>query len=240
VASDPSSEDSIAGRRIRITELARSAGLSVQQIRNYVDLGVLPPAGRAANGYRVFTTRHGEALAAARVLIAGHGWQTAVAMLHAVHHDDPDTALALVDRSHGDLDRERVHVRSMLEALDGDLPERFRVTRPVRIADAAGAVGARPSALRLWERRGLLSPDRDRATGYRVYDQAQLMRAAVVALLRRHGYPLAAVREVMAAMVAGDPARTREALASRQRDLNRASVARARGTAALYGYMRPA
>lgn len=238
MAGEPTAKASIGGDRIRITELARSAGLSVQQIRNYVDLGVLPPAARSANGYRVFTARHGAALATARALIAGHGWPVAVAMLRAVHDDDPDTALALVDRSHGELDRERVHVRSMLEALDGDLPARLRINRPVRIADAAAAIGARPSALRLWERRGLLSPGRDRATGYRMYDQAQLMRAAVVALLRRHGYPLAAVREVMAAMVAGDPARTRDALASRQRDLNRASAARARGTAALYGYMQ--
>lgn len=239
MARAASPEPSNASSRVRITELARSAGLSVQQIRNYVSLGVLPPADRAANGYRVFTARHAEALATARVLIAGHGWQTAVAVLHAVHHDDPDTALALVDRSHGDLDRERVHVRSMLEALDGELPQRIRVTRPVRVADAAALAGTSPSALRLWERRGLLSPVRDRATGYRLYDRAQLVRAAVVALLRRHGYPLPAVGEVMAAMVAGDPARTREALASRQNDLNRASVARARGTAALYAYMYP-
>jgi DNA-binding transcriptional MerR regulator len=228
---------SIGGDRIRITDLARSAGLSVQQIRNYVDLGVLPPAGRAANGYRVFTARHGAALATARALIAGHGWPAAVAMLHAVHHGDPEAALALVDSSHADLDRERVHVRSMLEALDGDLPERLRVPRPVRIADAAAKVRARPTALRVWERRGMLAPARDRSTGYRLYDQTQLMRAAVIALLRRHGYSLPAVEEVISAMVAGDPARTRTALASRQRDLNRASVARAKATGALYAYL---
>jgi DNA-binding transcriptional MerR regulator len=228
---------SIGGSRIRITELARSAGLSVQQVRNYVTLGMLPPTDRAPNGYRVFTTRHADALATARTLIAGHGWKTAVEMLRAVHANDPATALAMVDRSHGDLDRERVHVRSVLEALDGDLPERLRIHRPLRIADAAGAIGARPSALRLWERRGLLAPGRERVTGYRLYDQRQLTMARVVVLLRRSGYSLDAVGEVMAAMVAGDPARTRDALASRRRDLDRASVDRARGTAALFRYL---
>ncbi|GAA0904458.1 MerR family transcriptional regulator [Virgisporangium ochraceum] len=228
---------STGGTRIRITELARSAGLSVQQIRNYVTLGMLPPADRAPNGYRVFTTRHGDALATARTLIAGHGWPAAVEMLSAVHRGDPATALSLVDRSHGELDRERVHVRSVLDALDGDLPERFRIHRPLRIADAAAAIGARASALRVWERRGLLAPGRERVTGYRLYDQRQLTMARVVVLLRRSGYSLDAVGEVMAAMVAGDPARTRTALASRQRDLDRASVERARGTAALYRYL---
>ncbi|GAA0923214.1 MerR family transcriptional regulator [Virgisporangium aurantiacum] len=225
----------------RITDLARAAGLSVQQIRNYVTLGVLPPADRAPNGYRIFTARHGDALATARVLIGGHGWQTAVAILSTVHHDgDPAGALAHVDRSHAELDRERVHVRSMLRALDGDLPERFRVDRPLHIADAAAAAGARPSALRLWERRGLLAPARDRATGYRTYDQTQLTRARLIVLLRRAGYPVAAVGEVIAAMVAGDPARTRTALTFRLRELGEASIRRTRATAALFMYLERA
>jgi DNA-binding transcriptional MerR regulator len=229
---------SIGGPRLRISELARSAGLSVQQIRNYVRLGVLPPADRAPNGYRIFTIHHSDALTTARTLVDGHGWQTMVEILRTVHHDgDAAAALAHVDRSHAELDRERAHVASMLQALDGELPERFRVDRPLHIADAAAAAGARPSALRLWERRGLLSPARERGTGYRTYDQTQLTRARLIVLLRRAGYPVAAVGDVIAAMVAGDPARTRTALASRLRELGRASVRRARATAALVDYL---
>jgi DNA-binding transcriptional MerR regulator len=222
---------------LRITDLARNTGLSVQQIRNYVALGLLPPVGRAPNGYRVFTTWHAEALTAARILIAGYGWQTALAVLRAVHNDDLPTALAVVDHSHATLDHERIQVAAMLEALDGELPERLRIHRPLRVGDAAAAVGVRPSTLRVWERRGLLSPGRERSTGYRSYDQTQLTRARVVTMLRRSRYSVAAVREVMAAMVAGDPARTRTALASRQRELDRASVQRVRATAALYRYL---
>ena len=229
---------SIGDTRLRITELARSANLSVQQIRTYVALGVLPHTERAANGYRIFTTRHRDALATARTLAAGHGWQTMVEILRAVHRDgDPAAALAHVDHSHAELDRERVHVRSMLHALDGELPERFRIDRPLHIADAAAAAGARPSALRLWERRGLLAPARERVTGYRTYDQTQLTRARLIVLLRRAGYPVAAVGEVIAAMVAGDPARTRTALTSRLRELGEASVRRSRATAALVAYL---
>jgi hypothetical protein len=38
-------------------------------------------------------------------------------------------------------------------------------------------------------------------------------------------------------MLAGDPARTRAALASREQELDRASLRRVRATAALYGYL---
>ncbi len=64
-------------RRVRATELARSAGLSVQQVRNYVDDGILPPVERTDSGYRVFTPEHVEALDVARKLADGHGWQCA-------------------------------------------------------------------------------------------------------------------------------------------------------------------
>jgi DNA-binding transcriptional MerR regulator len=225
------------GEGLRLTELARTAGLSVQQIRNYVALGFLPPVERAPNGYRVFTTCHADALAVARTLIAGYGWQTALTVMRSVHSGDPIPALAVVDRSHAELDRERTQVKATLEAFDGELPERYRVRRPMNIGDAAAAVGARPSALRVWERQGLLSPGRDRATGYRSYDQAQLTRARVIAMLRRSRYSLRAIREVMDAMIAGDPARTRAALASREQELDRASLRRVRATAALYGYL---
>jgi DNA-binding transcriptional MerR regulator len=238
MASAVTAKVSNGGARLRITELARTGGLSVQQIRNYVALGLLPPAERAANGYRVFTTVHAEALTTARTLIAGYGWQTALAVLRAVHEGDLPTALAAVDRSHAALDQERTRVAEMLEAFDGELPQRLRIHHPLRIGDAAAAAGVRPSTLRLWERRGLLSPSRERGTGYRVYDQTQLIRARVVTMLRRSRYSVAAAREVVAAMTAGDPARTRTALTARQRELDQASLRRMRATAALQRYLK--
>ncbi|WP_037667436.1 MerR family DNA-binding transcriptional regulator, partial [Streptomyces afghaniensis] len=45
-------------RRLRPVDLARLAGVSTQQIRNYEDAGVLPPAARTESGYRVFTDIH--------------------------------------------------------------------------------------------------------------------------------------------------------------------------------------
>ncbi|NUT49982.1 MAG: MerR family DNA-binding transcriptional regulator, partial [Saccharothrix sp.] len=43
---------------LRPVDLARAAGISTQQVRNYLDAGVLPPAGRSPAGYRVFDARH--------------------------------------------------------------------------------------------------------------------------------------------------------------------------------------
>jgi DNA-binding transcriptional MerR regulator len=228
--------------RWRAIALAQAAGISVQQVRNYVALGILPPVERTASGYRIFTGEHAEALLVARRLAEGHGWARTRTIMRAVHDRDLPTALAALDQGHAELDRERADIARVLaafgtvvggQAADGPLPR-----RGARIGEAARAAGVRPSLLRLWERRGLLRPGRDPATGYRVYDEPEVRTARVVALLRRGGYPFpivqAAVNELRAT---GSPERVRAELARREQQLRRRSLQRLRASAALYAYL---
>jgi DNA-binding transcriptional MerR regulator len=232
--------------RMRAIDLARTGGISVQQVRNYVDLGVLPPVERTASGYRVFTSEHAEALVVARELAAGHGLRRAHVIMRAVHAGDLETALAALDQSHGELDRERADIARVLGAFETVVasPAGVGRRRDVRIGEVADAVGVRTSALRLWEQRGLLRPGREKITGYRVYDESELRKARVVALLRRGGYPFPIVRAVLDEMRAtGSPERVRAELAKREQDLHRRSLRRLGASAALYAYLehrRPA
>ena len=58
------------------------------------------------------------------------------------------------------------------------------MTGGLRIGEAASAVGVSPSALRHWERQGLVRPHRTRA-GYRVYTEADLGRLRDVRRMRQ-------------------------------------------------------
>ncbi len=75
-----------------------------------------------------------------------------------------------------------------------------RATAPrgdVRISDAANATGVSPSALRLWERQGLVEPARDSA-GHRRYGPADLQRLRTIrGLRRREGLNAPAIRRVL-------------------------------------------
>ena len=96
----------------------------------------------------------------------------------------------------------------------------------------------RTSALRVWERGGLLRPTRQRGTRYRLYDPTELRNARVVALLRRGAYPLPTVKAVLDELrTTGSPERVRAELAQRERDLHRRSRARLKGSAALDAYL---
>jgi DNA-binding transcriptional MerR regulator len=231
-----------ASARLRATDLAQTAGISVQQVRNYVELGILPPVERTASGYRIFTSHHADALVVARQMAEGHGWRRAREIMRAVHEGDLETALATLDRSHAELDRERADIDKMLGAFETlvSSPDAVGpIPRGVRIADVAAAVGVRTSSLRLWEQRGLLRPAREKVTGYRVYDESELRKAQVVALLRRGDYPFPIVHAVLDELrMTGSPERVRAELAKRGQELHRRSLQRLRASAALYGYLQ--
>jgi len=226
-------------RRWRLVELARLAGITEQQVRNYLAAGLLPPAGRAANNYRIFTDHHADALRAARALAAGHGWPRARAILSAVHGGDLPAALATVDDSHAELARERAAIAAATPALSQAAGDRTHtVRRQARIGQVAADVGVRTPVLRLWERRGLLQPERDPTTGYRVYSPTEQRTAHLVAVLRAGGFPFPIIDAVIATIRStGSLERALAELSRRDEQVHHLSLRRLRASAALHTYL---
>lgn len=229
---------------MRTIDLAREVGLSAQQVRNYEASGLLPPAERSANGFRRYTQRHLGALRTVRALMAaGYDGASMRAIMCAAHEGDIDAALALVDARHAALDRQRRQVEVTLEAI-GALNQGSASSPVVRrsgsltIRDAAKAVGVRPSALRFWEREGLLDPVRDQRSGYRQFDGREMKRLEVVALLRRANYRFEAIRSVLDELSSGKPESSLRAVDQRRREIAALSRACAQATATFWNYAR--
>lgn len=231
------------------------AGVSTQQIRNYADAGVLPPAERSPAGYRRFGPRHRDALLAYRALARGYGWDAARSVMHAVHAGDVPRALALLDERHAALHDQRLFLRATGEALrtvaeqpagqpdqpdQPDQPGRPDQPAPggLRIGEVAALLGVRPSALRVWEAAGLLAPERRPGTGYRRYGPADVRDARMVGMLRQGRHPLPQIKAVLDGLRrTGGTARLQAALAERQAALTAAARAMLEGSARLHGYL---
>lgn len=243
-----------ASKAVRGIALAREAGISVQQVRNYEQAGLLPTATRSASGYREFGEAHRRALVAARALVRAYGWDDAVTILAAVHRDDLTTAVACVDHGHAQLDRERERIQQALQAfevvvthpLDADprmaaaLDQMTRQGTPLRIGQLADLLGVRTSTLRFWEGLGLISPSREQATGYRVYDVAAARDAHLVRLLREGQFPMTIIRAALDEMHSspdGRPERVGAELSRRKSQLHERSLARLRADATLIAYL---
>jgi DNA-binding transcriptional MerR regulator len=176
----------------RPVDLAREHGISTQAVRNYERDGLLPPAQRTPSGYRTYSAVHVYALRAYVAQVRAHGYARSGEIMHAVNGGDLDTALQAIDRSHAQLLRDR-ETLDAVEAAIGILakpPATSRPDRPLPIGALAHRIGVRSATLRKWERAGILTPQRDPTTHYRLYGGADIRDAELAYLLRRGGYLL--------------------------------------------------
>ncbi|OZF53012.1 TioE family transcriptional regulator [Rhodococcus sp. 14-2470-1a] len=212
---------------MRPVDLAREHGVSTQAVRNYEDAGILPAATRTEHGYRTYTPMHAQAVRTFRALTAGHGHAMSTAIMCAVNSGDVDAALQTIDDAHAQLREERATLRSVEHALAGVQPagttrggvqpagtnrggvQPAGTTRggvqPVASSGAglfigplAHKLGVEPATLRKWERAGLVRPDRDRKTGYRVYAESAVRDAQLIRQLRRGGFALSRIAPLIA------------------------------------------
>ncbi|WP_436888628.1 TioE family transcriptional regulator [Nocardiopsis dassonvillei] len=214
---------------MRPADLAREHGISTQAVRNYERDGCLPAAERTPSGYRVYTEVHAAALRAYISLIAAHGHAPAGRIMRAVHRGRLDEALAVVDEGHRQSLRDRATLDAVREAVDHlmgrghAVPERPDGGAARTIGGLARRLGVTPATLRNWEEAGILAPAREPATGYRVFRADDVRDAELAHLLRRGGYPLEHIAEVVRQVrAAGDT----EALAGALEDWRNRLTAR--------------
>ncbi|ADD45799.1 TioE family transcriptional regulator [Stackebrandtia nassauensis] len=196
---------------MRPTDLAAEHGISTQAVRNYERDGYLPSAERTASGYRIYTEAHAAALRAYLALIPAYGHEAAGQIMTDVHDDDVDHALLVIDRGHQQLLRDRETLAAVENAIgnlmddaeartaaDGHtVPGPSPESLPWTIGDLAHRLRVTPATLRNWEEAGILVPERNRATGYRVYGSKDIRDAELAHLLRRGGYPLEHIATVV-------------------------------------------
>ena len=209
-------------------DLARAAGISVQQVRNYEAFGLLPPVSRSKSGYRLYTLQHLAALKTARSLVAGYGWQRMPKIMQALHGGNLGAALALIDARHAELASKRQECEQTLLALHAlaeQLPpeQSSHSLQRLHVGEAARQVGVRVSALHFWEQQDLLHPARDQSNRYRLYDEQQMRRLRVVALLREAGYDFNVIHLVLDELAAGRIEKAIEAVEKRREELTHIS-----------------
>lgn len=225
---------------MRPADLAREHDISTQAVRNYERDGFLPPASRTSSGYRVYTPVHAAALRAFLALVKAYGHATAGGIMNAVHDDDLDRALTLVDRGHLQLLRDRETLNAVRKAI-GHLttePASEPAGTDWSIGELAHRLGVTAATVRAWERAGILVPARNPATGYRVFQAADIRDAELAHLLRRGGYPLEHIATVVDQVrTAGGTESLVQALQTWQEKLTARGVAMLDAAASLSGYL---
>jgi DNA-binding transcriptional MerR regulator len=119
----------------------------------------------------------------------------------------PGQAAALVCSFHARLNLEREQALAARDALQAIRAEAATDAEPVAadamtITELSGALGVRPSALRFWEKAGLVAPERitTPAGPARRYHLAAVREARITTALRAAGYRIPDAREAITAI----------------------------------------
>ncbi|MGC7097087.1 TioE family transcriptional regulator [Amycolatopsis lurida] len=226
--------------RKRPTDLAREHGISTQAVRNYEQEGFLPPAERTASGYRIYTELHAAALRAFLALIPAFGHALSGQIMQAAHAHALDELLTTIDRGHAQLLRDRGTLDSVRKAVNhltaSAEPDQPATTR--NIGELAHQLNVTRATLRNWEAAGILAPQREKGTGYRVYRAGDIRDAELAHLLRRGGYPLEHIATVVQQIrTAGGTDSLARALDDWQRKLNAQGLAMLNAATLLSAYL---
>ncbi|MET1072202.1 MAG: TioE family transcriptional regulator [Umezawaea sp.] len=227
-------------RTLRPADLAREHGLSTQAVRNYERSGFLPPADRTESGYRIYTELHAAALHAYLALVPAYGYPTAGRIMAALNQDDLDGALGIIDGGHGQLLRDRETLDAVRRAVDHltaeTAPRQQAVT--LTIGELAHRLRVTPATLRNWEDAGIVVPERDPATGYRLFHADDVRDAELAHLLRRGRYPLGHIATAVHRIrTAGGTDALATALAGWQRKLTERGLAMLTSATRLSAYL---
>lgn len=224
---------------MRPIDLARRFRISPSTLRNYEAQGILPPAERTESGYRVYRETHALYVAAMQALAPGFGPDVAGEALRRVRSGDIQGALWMLKEREAALVRDKREAEQAMNAfraaendLDADDPGARKT-----IGEAAEAAGVSRTAIRFWEREGLLRPTRDAENGYRQYGSADIRKLLLIRALRATVYSanVARLRRTVAELDCGDTGRLREIAEETIAYMNRMNEAQAHGIYALYG-----
>ncbi|MCZ8519791.1 MULTISPECIES: MerR family transcriptional regulator [Paenibacillus] len=180
---------------MRPVDLAREFMVSTNTLRSYEARGLVPPAARSPKGYRMYTEEHRAYVHCLRAMAPGFGMDVTREVLGALQAGDLDTALWTVGEAQAALHSEQRLASFTAEQLAAEeAPEAASGSGPVTIGELSAEAGVPRSALRYWEKEGLLSPSREEGSRYRQYSRTDLRKVLLMRTLRTVGYSEETVR----------------------------------------------
>lgn len=189
----------------KTSEIAEAAGVHPNTVRLYENLGLMQPALRGSNNYRLFTLAHMKQMRLARIAlksacVEGNIRKLAISIIKTAAKGTLGLALeeAYIYLTH--IKNEQSKAAEALAILrkwmnKKNEPEAADIF--LGRGDTSRLLGVSIDALRNWERNGLLDVPRNSENGYRVYGSREIDRAKVIRTLRTASYSMIAILRML-------------------------------------------
>jgi DNA-binding transcriptional MerR regulator len=189
----------------RPIDIARELGISTSTLRHYEAWGIVPPVARANNGYRIYTEEHVTYFRCIREMEPGYYLNRIGEVMRHLMAGRVDDALWIIAEAKAELVKERKIALQAIEMLDRSQEEMGKqLTHALEkrtairtIGDVASLTGIPVTAIRYWEQIGLVQTERDKHSGYRLYNWDVVRTILLIRVLRTSGYSISTIADML-------------------------------------------
>ncbi|CAH1205833.1 MULTISPECIES: MerR family DNA-binding transcriptional regulator [unclassified Paenibacillus] len=222
------------------SEMASALNVSTTTLRRYEEQGLIPDVPRTPGNRRTYMGVHLHAFVAIRSLLSAYDIPVVYAAMREIRQGEKLKALWLVNGqlTHAQSEKERVEkIWSMLRDSNRGNPMAADVPDGLTIGKAAGLAGVNASAIRHWEKEGLIHSERDPMNGYRIYPANQTRRILLISSLRKTVYYIGHMKQLLELLEERDPVQVESSLSLAMTKLNERLVRQYAGIQALMRYI---
>lgn len=181
-------------------DIARKLQISTSALRHYESWGAVPQPERSPKGYRLYTNVHLAYFRCLRTMANGFGIAFTCEVLRLIQQGEMESAFWLVNKEQSKLQQEKDVADQTLELLkDPKLMHisNQRIKSEMSIGEVANLTGVQPSAIRHWEKEGLIKPKREQENGYRIFTPLHVRQIFLIRTLRKTVYFLESMKEIV-------------------------------------------
>ncbi|GIQ69034.1 MerR family transcriptional regulator [Xylanibacillus composti] len=184
---------------IRPIDIARMLNISTSALRHYEQWRIIPSVTRGENGYRRYTDVHVAYFTCIRAMNPGFGMKVTREVMQQLLAGRIDDALWIVNQRQAELQQQKQTADRTLRILEHESADEGRKIdgKAMTIGQISEETGVPSSAIRHWERMGLLEVDRNPGNGYRCFSPAQIRRILIINTLRSVVWSLDIIKEVL-------------------------------------------
>ncbi|MED4953410.1 MerR family DNA-binding transcriptional regulator [Paenibacillus sp. FSL R5-0527] len=181
-------------------QIAKMLNISTTTLRRYEEQGLIPDVHRTASNRRCYLPVHLQAFTVIRTLLQGYDIPVVYEVMRNIKKGNTVEAFWLINRQLHALQEEKQRVAEILTMIrntDFSKYRNIKVAEAMKIGEVAALAGVNPSAIRHWEKEGLIKSERDRENGYRMYTVSELKKIIVISSLRKTIYYIENMKQLL-------------------------------------------
>lgn len=182
------------------TMIAKKLNVSTTTLRRYEDQGLVPEVPRTPSNRRCYTDIHVQAFITIRALLQGYEIPVVYDVMRKIKARQMEDAFWSINQEQHNTQTEKHRLEDVLRMFRNTELSKYKdleVTNVMTIGEVAQMAGVKPSAIRHWEQEGLITSNRNKDNGYRVYTVTELRKIILISSLRKTVYYIENMKQLL-------------------------------------------